>query len=228
MIERVHSLWDSKLWTSANSLPRELESILDITPIEKSIILGASSTEAAEEEHNRTKSPASTVDQFIHQIRNWLRMYRENLYAIIAQASYLVPGDFFFNPTLAPSLLNHLFGSVTSITNHHWRSLLIVIRPLIINCPAQHFQSVLGQVVPPLATYLGNKLNEEWKRAVDAGVVMGTIEEAEMALGSSESMEDKGGKGVSNEVLEHKILRDVTRGWTDILAAIFMPTCKYI
>lgn len=228
MIMHLHSLWDGRWWqpdavTGKALLPMELASVLEMSELEKAAILSVNATEASDREHDRVRNSLECLDLHVHHVQNWLRTFRESLYGLLNLASYLVPGDYFYNAQLAPALLTNVFGSVTSLNNNHWRSLVNFLRPIIVNCPKEHFDSVLKPIVPALATFLGNKLNAEWKQAVDSGLILGTLEEAENTVQSTSDTLDTDSAAAKNEVLSQKILRDVTRGWTDIWAHVLMP-----
>lgn len=239
LVRHIHMLWDSKVWMQSTGLPAELASILSMSSLERSIILGKSTTEAAEQEQQRTSHPPYSIDDYIYHLRNWFRLMREAVYGLLGQAAYMVPGDYFYgppaaslaplncsNPTLSQALMENMFCSVTSLSNFHWRSLIIFfIRPFVTSCPKEHFQDVLAPILPPLMTFLGNKLNAEWKEVVDRGLAqMGSIEEAEMMASSESSLQQATlDAGASDEIVHQKVLRDLTRVWTDIWSAVFAP-----
>jgi hypothetical protein len=236
MVRLIHGLWDSRYWDAADRVgffPKEFESLLAISPTERLIILGSSPSEASEEDHLKWSRNPHTVEDWLYQLRNWLRLFRETLYAALGQATYLVPGDCFYGPpegstTLAQQMMENVFGSVTCLSNLHWRSLLVLfLKPFIQNCPTEHLNSVLGTILPALVTFVGNKLHTEWNEVLQRGdAQIGTMEEADAAFRSLSSLTGSEGADkaeTSDEIVNQKILRDFTRAWSDLWSSVFCP-----
>jgi exportin-5 len=65
-------------------------------------------------------------------------------------------GQVFYGiPDLANSLLESLFGEIQGMGILAWRNLIDdAIRPLVINCPQEHWPTFLPALVPPLLMWL--------------------------------------------------------------------------
>jgi len=95
-------------------------------------------------------------------------------------------GEVFYSiPNLAGSLLDSLFGEVQGIGILAWRNLIDdAIRPLVINCPKEYWETFLPALIPPLLMWLVQ--HTEWDalnqfsngKTQDNGV---TDEEAEIS-----------------------------------------------
>ncbi len=104
------------------------------------------------------------------------------------------------------------------------------LKPFILNCPKEFHQSLIEPILTPVVTFIGKKLDGEWKDVLKKGLVQaGNLEEAQNTNQSTDSanMFDNEGElnnmdgNVSDEILQQKSLRELTRTWCDIWAVIF-------
>lgn len=246
LLRNVHALWDrSAHWADGDvaKLTLELAPVLDMTPAERAVILGATPSEVAEEEQQRSQHAVSSLATHLHDIRNSLRLIKETVYALLGQATYLVPGEYFYastspiasEPTFAQCILDHVFGSVASMDTYHWRVLIqTFVKPFILNCPAERLNDTLRPVLIPVAAYLAKKLDAEWKDLIKRGLVQaGTLAEAQsmecsngMTFGDDDVLDVNDPSSMSEEVVQQKMLRDLTRAWTEVWSVVFQLSLK--
>ena len=214
-----HEMWDPSIL--GQILPAELtQHVTGIGQLEKSIILGTIGVDAAEMDKNTDRSPTCLAD-YLRYYQNWLRLFRESLYTLLMQMAY-VP-TFYHVPNLPQLLVSQLFGSVGAMKNHHWRALNhFVIKPIVMSCPKERLADVLGGFLPHLIGFMSTRLESEWKEVVKRGLVQGTLEEAEAVYHHSEDTAHLASE-VSDEILNQKVLRDLTRSWIDIWTSVFLP-----
>jgi hypothetical protein len=113
--------------------------------------------------------------------------------------------DFYSFPSISTELLNHLFHDPTSLTHHHWKLLLLlVLRPLIVECPPAAYESCLTPLLPPLFEFITKRLDKDWKPIV-----------------VPESIESSETEEISEEILKEKFLRMCTRALADLLSQLF-------
>eukprot|EP00270_Netrium_digitus_P015700 TRINITY_DN5548_c0_g1_i1.p1 TRINITY_DN5548_c0_g1~~TRINITY_DN5548_c0_g1_i1.p1 ORF type:complete len:427 (-),score=79.47 TRINITY_DN5548_c0_g1_i1:123-1343(-) len=145
-------------------------------------------------------------------IRNWLKVCRDNSYAIIGTAAIHCSIVFFGNTSDAASLSLAILENLQSIDVHHMRLVVrAVIIPLVKSCPHQQWRWWLLPILPPVLTHLQNLLSNSW-----------TL----LLTGSSlaPSSRQQGGQGsnslMKEEVLQEKLLRDLTRESCSLLSTI--------
>lgn len=75
-------------------------------------------------------------------------------FGVLGSLSRLGP-IFYGIPNLANSLLESLFGDIQGMGILAWRNLIDdAIRPLVINCPQEHWPTFLPALIPPLLMWL--------------------------------------------------------------------------
>ncbi|TPX64126.1 hypothetical protein SpCBS45565_g06114 [Spizellomyces sp. 'palustris'] len=84
------------------------------------------------------------------------------------------------------------------------------MRPLILNCPPGFDSTILEPILSPFLRSLMSKLDREWRELVERGIRL-TNEEAEEAT------------DMSDDIIAEKMLRDVTRAYVDLIAALLAP-----
>lgn len=140
-----------------------------------------------------------------NNLREFLRGSRECCFQIIALAAGTLEG--FFELKDVPSLLaDSLMGSLHSMENRHLRMMIrTVISVTCKKCPPQFYSEWLGPILPPLHFHMQQRLHSLWQgcEARLDGNVGGTTSEE--------------GPSVENEVLEERILRELTREYAGLL-----------
>ncbi|KAI9031353.1 armadillo-type protein [Hyaloraphidium curvatum] len=216
-IKVVHDAWDPQHW---QGLPVELQYVLRMGLLEKKQAMGGSSF-APPLDDFADESLAKHLDN----IRSWLVAYRESSYASLGLLTYL--GEFFSVPDLSQMILQGLFGSAEVMENRHWKSLIgSAMRPMISNCPPQFLMKVLGPILPAFFTFLSNKLELEWKARMEKGTL---VDEQEIEARTMDG--DGSGAGsdfievedMSEEIINEKVLRLLTRAYSDLMVSIFAP-----
>ncbi|RUS23456.1 hypothetical protein BC937DRAFT_86141 [Endogone sp. FLAS-F59071] len=115
------------------------------------------------------------------------------------------------------------------LSDSAWRSFLLdfwcdrihirsAIRPLVVNCPPEFIHQSLAQLLPLVLGYIDEKLVQQWKSLLEKGVHLSTPEDVIAMENELSSPEDN----ISEEILEEKVLRDLTRTYADLLSRIFV------
>jgi hypothetical protein len=123
----------------------------------------AGNPSASEDEATTT---TKTVQTLIHRLQKNVRVARDHAYppyskrsvtsrfALLGSLSRL--GAVFYGiPDLANLLLESLFSEIQGLGILSWRTLIDdSIRPLVINCPQEHWPTFLPALIPPLLQWL--------------------------------------------------------------------------
>jgi hypothetical protein len=89
---------------------------------------------------------------------------REASYHGLALLMQSLGPHFYSVPGIGERLTSSLFHDAMYLTNVQWKSLLnMVIKPLILECPAQYFVNALTPFCSPLFSFLTGKLDQEWQ-----------------------------------------------------------------
>lgn len=215
----IHETWNPANW---QSLPVELQYVMHMGLVEKKQAMGGSSAFVT-----------SSLDDFadeslakhLDNIRTWLVAFRESTYTSIGLLTYL-GSDFYGIPELSQMILQGLFASAELMENRHWKSLIgSLMRPMISNCPAQYLPTILGPILPAFFTFLSGKLESEWKPRMEKGTL---VEESELETRTMDGEASASGsdfveiEDMSDEIINEKVLRLLTRAYADLTMSIFM------
>lgn len=123
-------------------------------------------------------------------------------------------------------ILQGLFGAADVMENRHWKSLIgSLMRPLISNCPPQYLQTILAPILPAFFSFLSSKVDGEWKVRMEKGTL---VEENEILERGMEDTSNPGSdfievEDMSEEIINEKVLRLLTRSYADLMTSIFAP-----
>jgi len=129
-------------------------------------------------------------------------------------------------PNLSQMILQGLFGSAEVMENRHWKSLIGgLMRPLISNCPPPFLPTILAPILPAFFTFLSNKLASEWKSRMEKGTLVDESEIVERGGmdgdGSTVGSDLIEVEDMSEEIINEKVLRLLTRSYADLMTSIF-------
>ncbi|KAI9204326.1 armadillo-type protein [Polychytrium aggregatum] len=204
VLHGINELWCPPI---RQRIPVYAAGIFDIADAEKLAIMGSSS-------HTRPSlADPNASDSRISNIRSWMSTVREYSYSALGLLSSFGL-DFYNYLSMTQDVVTHVLAGAEFMDNRHWKPLIAAfLRPLIQSCPPQMYQSVLGSFLPSVMTFIQQKLDMEWQ-ARDALPAVAPNDEDE---------EDQ----VSTEVVLEKLLRDLTRTYSELLCSFFaLPTSK--
>lgn len=212
LLHSIHSLWSQP---QTQNLPEEVRAALVITPAEQASLLGEAATKlkgmgAGDGGQVDLNRPGS-IDSTENEIRNWLKGIRDSGYNVLGLATSI--GDHFYECMDSSDVFTALLGYLQAMEFRHIRQLIhIVIIPLVKNCPPLFWKSWLGKILPPLLVHCQHVLSDSWASLISEGRAK-----------VPDSCGDSSALGLKAEVMEEKLLRDLTRETCALLAALASP-----
>ncbi|KAJ7533944.1 hypothetical protein O6H91_13G072100 [Diphasiastrum complanatum] len=213
LLRCIHSLWSPAI---IPTLPIWIREALPMGISEQTALLGELALRSVAGDGNPSDEPFSGVSR-VDEIRNWLKGIRDSGYNVLGLAAARI-GDSFFNDadgrvtTLATCLLENL----SSMEFRHIRQLLhSTILPLVKACPPMQWGPWLGNIVPPILIHCQQVLPAAWNNLIKEGAV------------KPPAISSVGGlTGLKTEVMEEKLLRDLTRETCNLLSVLASPQLK--
>uniref|UniRef100_A0A8C5RVH3 Exportin 5 n=1 Tax=Laticauda laticaudata TaxID=8630 RepID=A0A8C5RVH3_LATLA len=162
------------------------------------------------------------LENFSKQSTLWLfcRMYNlfsSRLYLlncsfhILGSAGSSMQQDFYVVEGLAAELLNSAFINLDNIPDYRLRPLLrVFVKPLVISCPPEHYESLICPILGPLFTYLHMRLSQKWQVINQRSLVC-----------DEDTVDDN---PESQEMLEEQLVRLLTREVMDLIDEEMMST----
>lgn len=212
LLRCIHAFWSSEI---KPSLPGIVQGALLMSTAEQASIIGETGSKTL-----RANAPTiSDVDMHTasqtggkeSEIRNWLKGVRDSSYSIICLAATHFPDIFFSHDCDAVQV--SLLENIEAMEFRHVRLLLhFVVIPLVKSCPSHLRDSWLGKILPSPLTFCDSVLSLSWMSLIKDGAVK-----------LSEGFCKSEGLGLKAEVLEEKLLRDLSRETCQLLAALASP-----
>ncbi|KAI9105243.1 armadillo-type protein [Phlyctochytrium arcticum] len=197
----IHRLWNPTIW---ENFPEPMRVVLHPTPQEKALYSGI-------EVPKESESTTVLLSQ-ISAISRWLGGVRDQCYHVLGRMTY-ANRLFYTHPSVGDYLSEALFAEAAFIENRHWKHLLgSIMQPLIINCPAGFDSTILEKMLIYFFQSMRGKLDSEWKEIVEQGLKV------------KESDEDNETSDVSDDIVREKVLRDVTRAYSQLIHALLAPS----
>ncbi|XP_021773055.1 protein HASTY 1-like [Chenopodium quinoa] len=214
LLRAMHSLWSPAV---VQSLPGEVKAALTMSDIERISLLGEVNTKAQ-------KAPLGFADGSLtdmskdsygepneKDIRNWLRGIRDSGYDVVGLSTTV--GDAFFRSLDVDSVVQALMENLQSMEYRHLKQLIhLVIIPLIKSCPPELWGTWLEKLLHPILHYAQPSLSSSWSSLLNEG--RAKVPDVCNVLGGSD---------LKVEVMEEKLLRDVTREVCGLLSALASP-----
>lgn len=213
LLRAIHSLWSSSV---SQALPGEVKAGMIMSDAEKSSLLG-------EGKHKLPKGALTFPDgsQFdvskeagpdaIESIRSWLRGIRESGYSILGLSATL--GDSFFRSVDPSSLSIALMENIQYMEFRHIKQMLhFALIPLIKHCPMDLWNSWLEQLLYPLLLHIPNALSSSWSSLLQEGKAR-----------TPDLLGIQAGSDLKAEVMEEKLLRDLTREICSLFSTLAVP-----
>ncbi|KAJ3393917.1 hypothetical protein HDU92_007397 [Lobulomyces angularis] len=217
IIRGLHSLADPAKWESLP--PLFYNTLTSVTYMERMLILGRTIDPT---ENEISKLNETYLEKELKGIKEFLNHARDHSYKTLGNFSTL--GAKFYHMEFLPNqIIQGIFGFAQVIENKHWISLLnLTVKPLVLNCPVDCFNTFFLPFLPPFLNFLRVKLDSEWKILMDKGSALdkkGDEFESlidEMNYLGGDKMED-----ISDEIFAEKVLRNLTRSVVNFFSLIF-------
>ncbi|KAJ4797076.1 Protein HASTY 1 [Rhynchospora pubera] len=207
LIRAIHALWSEPV---AQNLNAEMKAAKSMSSVEQASLLG--------ETHKVTgRSQVGSSDGDIegeskeNNIRNWLKGTRDSGYNVIGLSATI--GEPFYRSIEVSSLAVALMENIQSMEFRHIRQLIhLVLVPVVKNCPVDLWEVCIVNFLHPLFLHCHQVLGFSW-----AGLLQEGRAKVPDNLGNLTGLELK------VEVMEEKLLRDLTREVCSVLSAIASP-----
>ncbi|XP_020113589.1 protein HASTY 1 [Ananas comosus] len=214
LLRSIHALWSEPI---AQVLPGELKAAKGMSPVEQTSLLGESSLKlpkgnlAAATGDGPSMEMSREGDSKENDIRNWLKGIRDSGYNVIGLSTTI--GDTFFRCIEGSSVALALVENVQSMEFRHIRQLIhLVLVPLVKNCPVDLWEAYIINLLHPLLLHCHQALSCSWSSLLN-----------EARAKVPDNIGNLLGSELKVEVMEEKLLRDLTREVCSLLSALASP-----
>ncbi|XP_053568730.1 exportin-5 [Bombina bombina] len=129
---------------------------LDMLDSEKTAILGISQSAL-------DLSDASPYKTDLDWIQGFMAMLYDSCYQIVGCCGASMQQDFFSIPDLATRLVSSAFSNLESVPLYRLRPILrLFVKPLVLSCPPEQYESLMCPILGPLFSYLYQRLSHDW------------------------------------------------------------------
>ncbi|AQK91597.1 Protein HASTY 1 [Zea mays] len=209
LLRCIHVLWSEPF---AQSQTAEIKAAKSMTVAEQASLLG--------ETGKLTKGQVAPADGLLdvqrdgeskeNNIKNWLRGIRDSGYNVLGLAATL--GEAFFRCIEGSSVTLAIMENVQVMEFRHLRQLIhLVIIPFVKYCPADLWLWLVN-LLQPLFVHCQQALNYSWSSLLHEGRAK-----------VPDSIGNLSGSELKVEVMEEKLLRDLTREVCSVLWALSSP-----
>ncbi|XP_075002821.1 exportin-5 isoform X10 [Calonectris borealis] len=128
----------------------------------------------------------------------------DNCFHILGNAGPSMQQDFYTVEGLATHLLSSAFINLNNIPDYRLRPMLrVFVKPLVLSCPSEYYETLVCPMLGPLFTYLHVRLSQKWQ----------VINQRSM-LCEDDAVDDN---PESQEMLEEQLVRLLTREVMDLI-----------
>ncbi|KAK3011154.1 hypothetical protein RJ639_011098 [Escallonia herrerae] len=211
LLRAVHSLWSPPV---IQALPAEIKAAMIMIDAERTSLLGEGNPKLSKaaltsaygsqfESHKEGSAEPNEVD-----IRNWLKGIRDSGYNVLGLSTTI--GDSFFKCLDVDSVALALMENIQSMEFRHMRQLIhSVLIPLFKGCPSDLWEVWLEKLLHPLLLHCQQALSCSWSSLLQDG--RARVPDLHGILA---------GADLKVEVMEEKLLRDLTREICSFLSVI--------
>ncbi|XP_042475842.1 protein HASTY 1 isoform X2 [Macadamia integrifolia] len=216
LLRVIHSLWSPPV---IQALPGELKAAMSMSDVERASFIG-------EGNHPKSSKSASVftdgsqvdVNKDGHaetnenDIRNWLKGTRDSGYNVLGLSATI--GDSFFKSIESHSVALSLMENIQSMEFRHMRQLIhSVLIPLVKFCPSDLWEDWLEKLLHPLFLHCQQALSFSWSCL---------LHESRAKVPDNHGI--LAGSDLKVEVMEEKLLRDLTREICHLLSVVALPS----
>lgn len=213
LLRAIHSLWSPPV---SQSLPGEIKAAMIMSEVERTSLLGevnpklsksvAGFIDGSQIDTNKEYAESHETD-----IRNWLKGIRDSGYNVLGLSTTI--GDSFFKCLDISSLAIALMENIQSMEFRHIRQLIhSVLIPLVKFCPSDLWEEWLEKLLHPLFIHSQQALSCSWSCLLREG--RARVPDVHAILAGSD---------LKVEVMEEKLLRDLTREICALLSVLASP-----
>ncbi|PKA60395.1 Protein HASTY 1 [Apostasia shenzhenica] len=214
LLQAVHSLWSPGI---AQVLTGELRGAKNMSPGEQASLLGETNLKLPKV-GQLSDADGSQLDAHREgelneaDIRNWLKGIRDSGYNVLGLSANI--GDSFFSGLDNSLLTVALMENIQSMDFRHIRQLIhLVLVPLVKSCPANLWGKWLENLLHPLFLHCQHALSGSWSSLIHEGRAK-----------VPDTFSDLSQMELKLEVMEEKLLRDLTREICSLLSVLASPS----
>ncbi|GMJ11206.1 HASTY, HASTY 1 [Hibiscus trionum] len=214
LLRAIHSLWSPSVF---QVLPGEIKAAMSMSDVERSSLLGIGNPKLSKgaltfidgSPFDLNKEGCTEPNEA--DIRNWLKGIRDSGYNVIGLSTTI--GDPFFKCMDIDSVALALIENIQSMEFRHTRQLVhSVLIPLVKSCPTDMWEVWLEKLLHPLFVHCQQALSCSW---------FGLLREGRAKVPDHHNILT--GSDLKVEVMEEKLLRDLTREICSLLATVASP-----
>ncbi|KAI9099189.1 hypothetical protein K1719_024956 [Acacia pycnantha] len=214
LLRAIHSLWSPSVY---QTLPVEVKTAMSMSDVERFSLLGEGTPKLSKgaltfmdgSQVNMSKEGHAEPNE--SNIRNWLKGIRDSGYNVLGLSTTI--GDYFFKISDVHSVAVALMENIQSMEFRHIRQLVhSILIPLVKHCPLDMWEIWLEKLLHPLFTYAQQALSCSWSSILQDG--RAKVPDVHGILTGSD---------LKVEVMEEKLLRDLTREMCSLLSVIASP-----
>uniref|UniRef100_A0A2P2KHY5 Protein HASTY 1 n=1 Tax=Rhizophora mucronata TaxID=61149 RepID=A0A2P2KHY5_RHIMU len=214
LLRAIHSLWSPPV---CEILPREVKAAMTMSDVERHSLLGEGNPKLSKggltfaDGSQIEMSKEGNVETNESDIRNWLKGIRDSGYNVLGLSATIV--DPFFKCLNVHTVVEALMENIQSMEFRHIRQLVhsIVIH-LVKSCPSEMWEVWLEKPLSPLFLHVQQALSFSWSSLLTEGKAK-VPDVKHILVGSA----------LKVEVMEEKLLRDLTREICSLLSTIASP-----
>ncbi|KAF8401555.1 hypothetical protein HHK36_012497 [Tetracentron sinense] len=214
LLRAIHSLWSTPV---TQALPGEIKAAMSMSGVEQASLLGEGNPKLPKSSLTFTDGSQIDMNKEGHaepnenDIRNWLRGIRDSGYNVLGLSTTI--GDSFFKCLESHSVSLALMENVQSMEFRHLRQLVhSVLIPLVKFCPSDLWEEWLEKLLHPLFLHCQQALSCSWSSLLHEG--RAKVPDIHGILAGSD---------LKVEVMEEKLLRDLTREICSLFSVLASP-----
>ncbi|XP_054802202.1 protein HASTY 1 isoform X2 [Prosopis cineraria] len=214
LLRAIHSLWSPSIY---QTLPVEVKAAMSMSDVERFSLLGEGNPKLSKGALTFMDGSQGNMNKEGHaepnesDIRNWLKGIRDSGYNVLGLSTTI--GDLFFKISDVHSVAVALMENIQSMEFRHIRQLVhSILIPLVKHCPPDMWEIWLEQLLHPLFIYAQRALSCSWSSLLQDG--RAKVPDVHSILAGSD---------LKVEVMEEKLLRDLTREMCSLLSVIASP-----
>ncbi|KAM7277793.1 hypothetical protein ACFE04_004927 [Oxalis oulophora] len=210
LLRGLHSLWSPAVY---QSLPTGMKAAMTMSDVEQFSLLGEGNLKFSkgtltftDADMRKEGTEPNEADK-----RNWLKGIRDSGYNVLGLSTTI--GDPFFKSIDSNTVAIALTENIQSMEFRHIKQLIhLVLIPLIKSCPQDTWDLWLEKLLLPLFMHCQQALSCSWSNLLQEG--RAKVPDAHGVGAGSE---------LKVEVMEEKLLRDLTREISSLLSIIASP-----
>ncbi|KAF2532761.1 hypothetical protein F2Q70_00032254 [Brassica cretica] len=213
LLRVIHCLWSPSVY---QTLPPEMRAAMTMADVERYSLLGEAipkfskvSSVYADGSFDGGKEGQSEANE--SDVRNWLKGIRDSGYCVLGLSATI--GDTFFKCLDANYVAVALMENLQSMEFRHMRQLIhSSVVYVVKSCPADMWETWLEVLLHPLFIHCQKAISSSWASVMREGRAQ-----------VPDSFGVQNGPDMKLEVMEEKLLRDLTREIANLLSTMASP-----